>query len=627
MLLDDVRTGIVGAPPYLALLLYLTAAILAFSWKGAPFSGAAPRAVVQTIVILLSASAMLILYVLARIPLLGTAGDYWGVFLAWCVAVGAYVAAFSMPSSWRLPDLPGFIRRRWTIAALLLCATLVAALVRLWHLGTIPYIFQGDEAGFALSAAGLTSNPLGNLFGVGFMSQPTMAMFPQSLSMRLLGATPEAARLPWALIGIATVPASYFLAKRLRGTTFGLVTAALVAVYHFHIHYSRTALNNVADPLLLTLAMLALLIALERRTLAAWSWLGLTCGVALFFYQGARLTPLVVIAIMAYAAFTQTQAFRSGLLKGSAVALGAFCVTAAPMLQLAWRLPGDFNARVNAISIFAHGWLQNEAIARGESIIAVLWSQVYRSVLAFNVFPDTSDHYLLPTPLLDPVFGAVFLVGLVWSTARALFWRQDWRLLTVVVWWWSGVLIGGALTISPPASQRLITTAVPVCVFVALGMDLAIAAIRRLGLPLPRAAFQLAGTAVFTTISLKTYFLDYIPLPRSGTSAVMMELVPVLREMEPETTVIFAGAPFIFWGFATRAFLAPDVKGQDLLDPLTSPLPVDMIAEGGKGLFVFLPARVGELDYVRETFPGGVTSTIGRPDGKEVFATIYKVTR
>jgi 4-amino-4-deoxy-L-arabinose transferase-like glycosyltransferase len=624
LLLDDVAAAILSAPPYFALLLYLSAGILALGWRALSSSG---RAIVQTAAVLLSASSMLTLYVLQRVPLLGPGGDHRGVFFAWAIAVMLYVAAFSAPGAWRLPNPIGRLRQEWAVAAMLLGATLVAAFVRLWHLGTILYVFHGDEAGFALSAADLSTNPLSNLFGTGFMSQPTMGMFPEFLSTRLLGASPEAARMPWAMMGIVTVPVAYFLAARLRGTTIGLVTATLVAVYHFHIHYSRTALNNVADPLVLAVALLALVVALERRTVMAWSLVGVSCGMALYFYQGARLTPLVVAAVLAYASITQTRAFRSGLLKGAAIALGACGVAAAPMLQFAWRFPNDFNARINAISIFAPGWLQNEAIATGQSTLAILWRQAYRAVLAFNVFPDTSPHYFLPTPLLDPLFGVVFLLGLLWATGRALFWRQDWRLLTMVVWWWGGVLIGGALTMDPPQSQRLITLAVPVCFFIALAIDLVAGAIRRLGLPIPKVALQLAGTSLFAVISLKTFFVDYAPSPRSGSAAVMMELVPILKGLEPKTSVMFAGAPQLFWGFATRAFLVPEVKGQDLLEPITVPPPLDMIGKGETAMFVFLPGRIGELDYVRQTFPDGVTSTIGRPDGKEVFATLYKVSR
>jgi hypothetical protein len=89
------------------------------------------------------------------------------------------------------------------------------------------------------------------------------------------------------------------------------------------------------------------------------------------------------------------------------VALGAFLVVAAPMIQVAIRTPDNFNARLNQVGIIQSGWIARAMEARGDSMAAVLFDQFRRAALAFNYYPDRTVWYGLPEPLLSPFFGGV----------------------------------------------------------------------------------------------------------------------------------------------------------------------------------------------------------------------------
>ena len=56
-------------------------------------------------------------------------------------------------------------------------------------------------------------------------------------------------------------------------------------------------------------------------------------------------------------------------------------------------------------------------------------------------------------------------------------------------------------------------------------------------------------------------------------------------------------------------FLAPAVPAQDVVEPLDAPPDfVDTAAARAAGrdiMFIFLPERAGELDWVRQAFPAG----------------------
>jgi hypothetical protein len=54
------------------------------------------------------------------------------------------------------------------------------------------------------------------------------------------------------------------------------------------------------------------------------------------------------------------------------------------------------------------------------------------------------------------------------------------------------------------------------------------------------------------------------------------------------------------------SFLAPDVPGQDVVEPLTAPPDFAHEADEEHGVVcIFLPERAGELAWVQQAFPDG----------------------
>ncbi|MEW6744444.1 MAG: glycosyltransferase family 39 protein [Planctomycetota bacterium] len=132
-------------------------------------------------------------------------------------------------------------RRTWIAPILLLAAALVLVLANLGN----HYLWQ-DEAQTALIGKTILSHgtPRGT-DGKNFFSQERGSEYGKNYiwrwhawlqfylvapSLALLGSTTIAARLPFALLGVATVLLTYFLAKRLYGSTKAGVLAALLLV-------------------------------------------------------------------------------------------------------------------------------------------------------------------------------------------------------------------------------------------------------------------------------------------------------------------------------------------------------------------------------------------------------------
>lgn len=581
----------------------------------------------------LASSVMLTYFLLWRLLRIWPTESYTAVFLLWVAAGGLYLVAFaprdSLPRDWH-----GWLRENRPLLLGVLGLTIFAFLLRVWQVGTLPYTLAGDEASQGLEAIRVLNGSLRNPFSTGWLGVPTMSFYFNSWSIALFGPTVFGLRFPWTLVGTATVVVTFFLVRRLVGLPLGLATAVILATYHYHIHYSRLGSNQVADPFFIALALLFLYRGLDQRSDLDWALSGTIAGLGLYFYAGARLTPIVMLAVLAYLFLRQPRQFWADYWRGFLVSFGAFIIIAAPMIQYAIRFPNDFNARMNQVGIIQSGWLAQEMILRDSGPLPILWEQFQRAALAFNYYSDRTVWYGLPEPLLSPGWGVLFLVGMGYALFSLIGRAGEPRYAPLVAWWWGGMLLGGMLTESPPSSQRLITLAVPVSFFLAL----AIWQIVRLAAAVwgertwPNWLAYGLLTAVVTLFalgSLRTYFVEYTPQRIYGgpNAAMATEVAPTLRTYSPDHYFYFVGAPWMYWGFATLPYLVPGAVAQDVgemaLDVATA---VSLAPPPGKGaVYIFHTQRLSELDVVAEAFPNGRRENVFSPVDGRLMTSLYIV--
>lgn len=560
----------------------------------------------------------------------------WGL-LVWSLAIGLVLAIFWSPAvlpprDWlRKLQMPPH-RTIW----LALAGVLVVALgVRLWSLDSVPSTLGGDEGSQGVEAMRVLEGAVNNPFSTGWLGVPTLSFYFNSLSIAPLGNTIWALRLPWALVGTATVLVVFLLVWRLMGLSMAFATAALLAVYHYHIHFSRLGSNQIADALFVALALLFLYRGYDRRSPFDWALCGAVVGTAQYFYAGARLTAVLVIVLVAYFFVRDggLRFVRERITELTALGLTTL-VAAAPMLQYAFRFPDDYNARVNMVGIFQSGWLENEVAVRGEPMPLILWDQLQRAALAFNLYPDRTVWYGTPEPLLDPLSGGLMLLGLGYGVVN---WYNR-RIFPMVAWWVCAMLLGGMLTESPPSSQRLVTMAVPAVFLVALAahrlLDVLLAVVPTLTLPRqlsPRGILVGALVIAFGVSSLRWYFVEYTPMYIYGSynGVVATALGKQARaEFGRDWHMIMFGPPRLYLGFGSIPYLAPHVPGTDIPDPLSAPINEQYVLPDDKHLaFIFLPERYGELRYVQAAFPDGDLETVPAPmaDATEPLYYLYTV--
>ena len=483
---------------------------------------------------------------------------------------------------------------------LLLALLVLALLLRVVRTGEIPPALTGDEASAGLAAVGILEGRLDNPFTVSWYSFPALYFSIPAASIAVVGRSFEALRIPSAIAGALTVAGLYLLARSMWGRRTAVLSAALLAVLHFHVHFSRIGLNNIWDGLLavLTLGLFWRGWATGRR--AFFVAAGVALGASQYFYASGRLLPAILIAWLALLVVFDRALPRSRLPDLVAMAVVALVVLL-PLGIFFFHHPDEFAAPMNRVKILGP-WLEDTVRTTGDPAWRVLLRNFRDAASGFS-FGELQHWYRPGTPILLPPSALLFHAGLVLALIRI----RDSRPRLVLLWL-AGVLAAGGLSESAPASQRYVLGA-PAAVLLASWALASMTEAAERRWPRIRPA-TLGAVALFlaasTALDLDLYFRRYV---RSGAALdanteVAGTLAARLREETAGSRVYFFGPPRMgFASIETLPFLVPHVAPTDVDTPLTGPPAWPL--EGRKAFFVLLPERKAELLWVRASHPEG----------------------
>ena len=402
------------------------------------------------------------------------AGHRAGWKLYWTSVALAVVAAWP----WRRPAATprATTRREWVLFALVVVA---GAAFRLYRLADAPYGVWFDEAQNGIEAMRILADPAYRpVFVPGISQLPALAFYYFALFVDAMGPHVLALRLATTLIGLVSIVVVWALGRELFGPRVGLIAAALLALSRWHVTFSRFAVSNLAVTLFLPLALLLFVRALDRRCPLHAVLCGVALGLGLQSYYAMLAAPVVLAAL-----------FGLGWLRGdsrgaapaalAALALAVGACAYAPVLQYARAHPQEYGQRVSATT-FVPGASPARAVAtlvrpslRRAEAWAALRANLKAHAIMFHVRGDSNGRHNLPgAPMLDPVSGAFFAIGLLMSLARPLAPRHAALLLPFGAMMAAGVL---SLTFEAPQAARTLG-ATP---FVALMGALPLAALSR----------------------------------------------------------------------------------------------------------------------------------------------------
>jgi hypothetical protein len=541
----------------------------------------------------------------------------WLIGLVWFLL--AFVPPFSVRDAWsRLLD---WLRDHWVELAGLAALLLVALAVRAVDLEHIPANVGGDEGTWGMESLAMLDGRLANPFGVRWFAFPSMSFLAWGLSMRLFGETVAGLRALSALLGAASVLTTFLLARELWGRRIAWLAAILLACGHYHVHYSRMAVNNIADALFVTLALWYLVRGLRSQRPYHFALAGAVMGLGWYGYFGARLLGVVVALYLAWRVVAERR-FLARYWRLLVVLLLAALVVATPLLLHYVRHPYDLDAGSNRVSIFASGWLARKQEITGRSATSLLLQQFWKSITAFHHTLDPTFWYRPSIPLLDVLSGVLFILGMVWTVAH---WRKPANGL-LLLWFWLALILGWTLTENPPSSQRLVIVTPALALLVALGLNW----LMELGQRVRGSRRLWDGVGVLllvvvAVLNLRYYFVTYTPTRVYGnpSAEVTTDLARYLARQDDDYVVYFYAPPWIYWDFGTLRFMARGVDGVDVPPPGEGEAPVPDLTRGAR--FVFVPTRLEELDIVQARYPGGTTQVFYSTADARLLFTLYEV--
>jgi len=484
-----------------------------------------------------------------------------------------------------------------------------------------PIFLTGDEGSAGLNAARFITGESNNIFNVGWFSFPTLFFFIQSLSMRVLGQTIEALRLPSAFAGALTVLAVYLVGHKMFSQRAGIFAALSLAVLHLHIHFSRIGLNNVWDGLWYVVVVGSIWVGWQHEDRRAYLLAGFGLGISQYFYPSSR-TLIAVLLAAGVLAFIFNRSHLKRAIPDIVIMSLTAIVIFIPLGLFYVKHPDEFMAPLNRVSIIGD-WLDKQVASTGVPAWRIVADQI---VIAFQGYTYTPllSLYMPDQPVLLSLDAAFFYVGLVLIVIR----YHDSRMVLLGLWLTAISMIGG-LSESTPAAQRYVA-AVPACAML-VGMGLDGIAETLSGLWGKGAfifkALALGLLAVMMTSNLYLYFVKYTQKSvvdnTFSNSQIAQKLADILAETPESTQVIFFGTPNMgYRSIPSIQYLVPDVEGTDINEPWISAF--KPVFHSDKLVFVFLNDRKEQIPAVQADFPTGNLEPVFAWN-KEVMFWVYAV--
>jgi len=362
------------------------------------------------------------------------------------------------------PRWPRIERRAWMPV---LAVTLIALVIRLWALGEAVSIPISDEYTFAQVAMYLRVDiqyPLLHPFDGGY-AFPWLYPYLLHESLSLFGSSVASLRLPSAIFGTLTILALYLLGKYLFNRRIALLAALLLATFPPHVHFSRIALNNVADPFFGVLALGLFARGLHTNRRSDFALGGLALGMTQYFYEGGRLVfPMLELLWLMTNVYPQ----RRFDLRQLAAGFFAVCALALP-IYLSFATAGySPTPRLDMVapSPTRFDLIASTTVAR--NILPESYLERMAGVLLFFVhtLDNSPEFYGGPQPMITTPVVPFFLLGLAYALLK---WRHPGVRLLLI--WLVGMVLGLSLIRIGAWTARYVPAFPVIVLLMALAID------------------------------------------------------------------------------------------------------------------------------------------------------------
>lgn len=469
---------------------------------------------------------------------------------------------------------------------LILLILFVAAVLRLWKLGSIPPHLTPDEAALGYNAYSILKTgrgEYGELLPIIFKSfgdfKPGLYVYLTVPFVWLLGLTEFAVRLPSALTGVAAVWLLFLITKEfINGNSMEnarlpngqgkwkmeILAPTLLAISPWHIHFSRGAWEaNVS--LTLTLAGIYFFLrALKKQTNLFFS--AFFFALTLLTYQGAKLSTAIVVLIPLVFYWRKVVKFDWKVVISSII---VGLVFASPIIFSIIRAQAG---RLTVFSVFSYPrpeqYLQDFLDQGGEQVGTLNYYLYHSEALNFTRgilgrwFNHFSGRFLFfegdwQNPRHSaPNHGVLLLADMFLLVAGfvALARLKDRRFKFFVLSWLILASLPGALSRDQVHAVRSLNMVIPLTLINAIGMSFIFSYVTRLS------RLRVASYVIILTFYLLpfTYFLDsyFIHLPKHdselwsyGNKQIVETVTPIQDNYEEIRVQQSFAQPYIYFLF------------------------------------------------------------------------------
>jgi 4-amino-4-deoxy-L-arabinose transferase-like glycosyltransferase len=513
-------------------------------------------------------------------------------------------------------------RRRLLEAALVVGLIAFAVAWRLPGLAHIPGEVHGDEGAVGIGARAVMSGEDNNFFSVGWAGIPLLSYVIPVPFMALFGDDLFGFRTASVFQGTLTIVLTYLITRELFGIRIGVIAAALTAMAHWHVHFSRSGISYMQSAFATALLLWLIVRAVRTARPIYWLLAGFAAGIGFEVYYSSRLAPVIAALYVGHCLVRERLPFLRRQWPGLAAAVLGFVVFAGPLFVFLLRHPEMLMNRTSAVVVTNEGVFHHlESVHHVQGMPAVLLAQFVNSMLAFNLLGETSIQYGHRLPLIDYWSGIFWALGLAVATLRI----TSSRYFFLSAWFWTTLFIGSVYTADALFSPRVLIFAPVLFIFVALIVDAGWRAVGALGGRVTKYAFVLP-VAGFLVLSGRENYDQYFVLhvTKLQPAGFHASLSRYINSVSDQYRIYWVAPPDTFLRYDTSNFL---VKQWDAVDYMGRrlELPVARVP-GNKGVNFIVrqgwPGADEQVQRIKQTYPGATEQLHSTTTGYPLFYSI-----
>jgi 4-amino-4-deoxy-L-arabinose transferase-like glycosyltransferase len=524
---------------------------------------------------------------------------YIPISTLWLISAFFFIAAFS-PVKYSLNVFLDFLKKHRDEIIAVSLITILALILRVYKLGEIPFVVNGDEGWIGMVTQSTQEGALANPFAL-WENFGAFYLHGIELCIKLFGVNPFALRLLPALGGVLAVPAVYLLARQIAGRQVALISAFLLACSHAHINFSRTvAVAYIQGTWLIPLELFFLLRGLTKRNSGYAAIAGVLLAIHYCIYLSSQVvTGLILVYMLILLIFYR--AWFKTILRQLLVFWMGFLIVFLPEFVYIIRHPDVFLSRLSIDGTFQSGWLDQTILITGKSAVQILGERVVHAFLTLIYYPSI-DFYGTQAPIFTFLTAALFLIGL----GIVLFRTREKEYLLLNGYFWALTLAVGILALPPSADSYRMLAVLPAAVIIsAVGL---FQILKIMGVSWERSRIQYSVIVGIVLLSIfganfRTYFLDFAGECKYGgdtQTRFSTHLGYFLESVNREATVYLLSDDIIFYGQnLTVDFLSSQIKVTNVNES------VDTITPASGTVIIAVPSRRDELNQWAQSHPEG----------------------